>query len=219
MKHDVPLILVIEPNQMQAAQLSTAIQRRLTAEVVVTHTPSRALAALDARVPDLILIPPLFPPHDEAALVEALRATRAAAHVQILTIPTLTPAPSEAPRRILPLWRKTRESEIVTNGCDPSAFADQIAKYLQRMAEKRSTDDGPSVIRDDSDLPERLEQDAQDVQVPDDAELTRIVAAAETLVQADSTFMRDGVWSDLDPARCSFAFLLSKLYECSAESK
>ena len=80
------IVLAIEPDRRQAAHL-TAIARHLVgAELVLADTTEGALDAIGNRVPDLVLVPALLSPQDDAALAAALRVIAAAAHVRTLTI-------------------------------------------------------------------------------------------------------------------------------------
>ena len=91
----MPLILAIEPDRRQAAQLSVVVRKRVHAELILVDTTERALDAIGNRMPDLVLVPALLSPQDDAALAAALRVIAAAAHVQMLTIPVLgTPRPA-----------------------------------------------------------------------------------------------------------------------------
>ena len=68
----MPLILAIENNRQQRAQL-TAIVRGLGAELVLAESTEHALEALGNRIPDLILSPLLLSQQDETALTNRLR--------------------------------------------------------------------------------------------------------------------------------------------------
>ena len=83
------IILAVEPDRKQAAQLAAIVRHRVGAELVLADTTERALDVLGARVPDLVLVPALLSPQDDAALAAALRVIAAAAHVRTLTIPVL----------------------------------------------------------------------------------------------------------------------------------
>ena len=85
----MPLILAIEPDRRQAAQLSVVVRKRVHAELILVDTTERALDAIGNRMPDLVLVPALLSPQDDAALAAALRVIAAAARVQMLTIPVL----------------------------------------------------------------------------------------------------------------------------------
>src|SRR3974390_1596192 len=86
----MPLILAIEPDRRQAAQITSICRGHLRAEIIVGDSFEKVSAALGHRVPDLILTSPLISQKDEAALADRLRELQsAAAHVQTLTIPVL----------------------------------------------------------------------------------------------------------------------------------
>src|SRR2546428_13037143 len=88
----MPLILAIEPDRRQAAQL-TGVIRRVGAELVLAKTTEHALDAIGSQVPDLVLVPALLSPQDDAALAGALRVIAAAAHARILTTPVFGSTP------------------------------------------------------------------------------------------------------------------------------
>ena len=135
----MPLILAIEPDRRQAAQLRSVIGRRLRAELVLADTTERALDAIGVRVPDLILVPTLLSPQDDAALAGALRVIAAASRVEILTIPVLAPpATTEHGKAgvLSMLWRGKQQSAS-PEGCDPDVFIEQIASYLERQIADR----------------------------------------------------------------------------------
>ena len=139
----MPLILAIEPDRHQAAQIASIAQGRVGAELVLADTAERALRALGNRVPDLILTPPLLSPRDDAAITDRLRELgTAATFVQTLTIPALATAQAEAAssraRGLLSALRRQKAPAPAPNGCAPDVFADQIAVYLERALEART---------------------------------------------------------------------------------
>src|SRR5947208_3239263 len=86
------------------------------------------LAAFGNRVPDLVLIPALLSPQDDAALAAALRVIAAAARVQMLTIPVLgPPRPAARSGGVLSALRREKSRSAEPDGCDPAVFAEQIA--------------------------------------------------------------------------------------------
>jgi hypothetical protein len=136
----VALILAIEPDRRQTSKLAALAKHTLHAELVAGDSTERAVAALDGRVPDLILTSMLLSPKDETALADWLRELDdAGSHVQTLVIPVL----GNSPRRSGPgggiLNRLTGKggSESAPDGCDPDVFANQIREYLDRVAEER----------------------------------------------------------------------------------
>src|SRR5438270_13895579 len=105
------IILAIEPDRKQAAHLSAVVRHRVGADLILADTTERALDLIGARVPDLVLVPALLSPQDDAALAAALRVIAAATRVQMLTIPVLgKPKPVEKPGGMLAALRRARPS-------------------------------------------------------------------------------------------------------------
>jgi hypothetical protein len=136
----MPLILAVEPDRRQSAQLAAIVRERVRAELVVADTTEGALDAIGNRVPDLVLVPALLSPQDDEALAAALRVIAAAAHVRTLTIPVLdTAAPQPTPTRGVFGWLRGGKTDAAPAvGCDPATFADQIAAYLEEIAAERA---------------------------------------------------------------------------------
>lgn len=136
------LILAIEPDRRQAAQLTTLAQGPLNVELVVGDSTERAFEALGPRVPDLVLTSQLLSPKDETALAERLRELDAAgAHVQTLVIPVLGSEEGGKKRSVGGLFGRLRRSagqDKASEGCDPAVFGTQITEYLERAATERA---------------------------------------------------------------------------------
>src|SRR5438874_2332756 len=133
----MPLILAIEPDKRQAAQLKVLVRNRLRADLVLADTTELALEAIGNRIPDLVLVPALLSPEEDGALAAALRVIAAAAHVQTLTIPVFSASHSKkSPVKTGGLLSKLLGSgnDETPEGCDPAVFADQIAAYLADAA-------------------------------------------------------------------------------------
>ena len=204
----MPLILAIEPDRRQAAQLKSAIGRRLRAELVLADTTARAFDAIGMRVPDLILVPTLLSPQDDAALAGALRVIAAASRVQILTIPVLT-SPSTAENGkagvLSMLWRGKPQS-ATPEGCHPDVFVEQISSYLQRDVDDRDerVDDEAALPVEavapepvvEIDLSEALESAAIEAEL-ESSELADLVAGSRS-PEADSE-----MWMPLPSAACA----------------
>src|ERR1041385_2150196 len=132
------LILAVEPDRRQAAHLTHVVRQRVGAELVLAETTELALASIGNRVPDLILVPPLLSPQDDAALAAALRVIASAAHVQMVTTPMFASAsPEGRGRGVLSAFRRSKP-KAAPDGCDPAEFAQQISSYLESAAEKRA---------------------------------------------------------------------------------
>jgi hypothetical protein len=133
------LILAIVADHQQAAQLAALIDGRLAVDLVQAAEVGEGLLALNDRIPDLILTPPLMSPFDDGVLDEYLRDLGpAGAHVQTIRIPVLSQAPKKAPRLGFSLRRRSKPEAPTLDGCEPKVFADEIALYLARAAEEKS---------------------------------------------------------------------------------
>ncbi len=129
------LILAIEPDSRQAAQITAIARHRVGAELMLAGTTEQALDVIGDRVPDLVLVPALLSPQEDAALAGALRVIAAAAHVRTLTIPVLaSKAHAPAEGGMLAKWRRGKDSSPAPDGCDPAIFAEQISAYLREAA-------------------------------------------------------------------------------------
>jgi hypothetical protein len=134
----MPLILAIEPDRKQATQLAGVVRKRVKAELILVETTERALDAIGNRMPDLVLVPALLSPQDDAALAAALRVIAAAAHVQMLTIPVLASGRTASRAGgMLSSFRRGKARVATPDGCDPSVFADQIVSYLEAASMER----------------------------------------------------------------------------------
>jgi hypothetical protein len=158
------LILAIEPDRRQVAHLISIVRHVQGAELILADTTERALESIGNSVPDLILVPALLSPQDDAALAAALRVIAHAAHVQMLTIPTFaTPKPTKKKGVLSALLRKSAD-EAPLDGCDPKVFAEEIASYLERATEERAAaqyyDDEPAAL--ESEAPQRASMPADD---------------------------------------------------------
>ena len=145
----MPIVLAIEPDRRQAAHLAAIVRHQVGAELLIADTTEGALDAIGNRVPDLVLVPALLSPQDDAALAAALRVIAAAAHVRTLTIPVLASGVAHAPKLgMLAKWRKGRDASPEPDGCDPSVFAEQISTYLQEAAAARAQIDEDLLLGD-----------------------------------------------------------------------
>src|SRR5215831_8615543 len=134
------LILAVEPDRRQAAHLTHIVRQRVGVELILAETTELALAQIGNRVPDLILVPALLSPTDDAALAAALRVIASAAHVQMVTTPLFaSAAPERKARGVLAAFRRSKPTKPATDGCDPAEFAQQISSYLESAAEVRAT--------------------------------------------------------------------------------
>ena len=126
------LILAIETDPEQSDTLGRIVRERTQAELILVDSRAAAVAVIDRRLPDLILVSALLSPRDEEELNAHLKALPDATHLQTLTIPQLRRAKEKPGRRRL-FSRKRAQPR--TGGCDPSVFAAQIIDYLGHAGE------------------------------------------------------------------------------------
>ena len=85
---------------------------------------------IDAQVPNLVLVGPLLPPHEETQLVHRLRDVPPPSPL-ILMLPSLLAPRNDRPRKRL--FDSLLNRTVHPTGCDPSAFADQLSEYMREM--------------------------------------------------------------------------------------
>ncbi len=139
----MPLVLAIEPDLRQATILKRIVRDKVHADVAVVESPDAALAAIGARIPDVLLLSALLSPRDEDELIAHLRALDGADHIQTHTIPQLasTAADQESGGRkgLLGVFKRKKDApQPIVAGCDPDMFAEEISAFLQRAAEKKA---------------------------------------------------------------------------------
>jgi CheY-like chemotaxis protein len=131
------LILAVDPERRQHAALACLAHELQGHELLSASSCDDALAVLDRRSPDLVLLPLLLPEAEEGELLSRLRAQAGGHDVRALSIPQLkltdaTPAPPP----VHPAWLdqilhpKEDNGEKAAEECEPAAFADQIRGYL-----------------------------------------------------------------------------------------
>jgi CheY-like chemotaxis protein len=132
------LILAVEPDPTQAAELTALLRRQFDAELVLGQSTGAALAGLAGRVPDLVLTSALIAPRDEAELVSWLRDLGPSGkHVQNVTIPVLARSSGASGQKgIAQLFGRARATASTPDSCDPAVFADWISVYLDLAAQR-----------------------------------------------------------------------------------
>ena len=208
------LILAVEPDDQQAAQLRE-LADRLSSELVRVSSTAAALDRLGERLPDLILTPALLSRRDDLLLADRLRALGGAAvHIQTLTIPRFEAV--EVPSRggILGSLRRDRPAIATTAGCDVGGFAEQVAVYLRRAAQLRGEATEPA---------RPLEREAAETGdiavvmcevVPEDEDVAVAPAAAPDARHDDPA---EDEWSVFDPSEARFVSLIERLDQLAEE--
>ena len=131
------LILAVDPEQRQHAALACLARELDGHELLSAASCAEALAALDRRAPDLVLLPALLPQSEEGELLSRLRE-HAGTDVPALTIPQLKlpdavaqPAPASThPAWLNQILHPQDTTEQPGEECEPAVFADLIRSYL-----------------------------------------------------------------------------------------
>jgi CheY-like chemotaxis protein len=124
-------ILAIQPDAAQAAALQRALRRLANVKIAVVDSKEAALRAIDAEVPDLVLLDALMPPRDEEYLGACLAMLPEADHVQTISIPHFDTSSSPDRSQSRRLWI-VRSGPALRTGCDPKMFASDVFQYLSR---------------------------------------------------------------------------------------
>lgn len=130
--------LAIEPDATQARVLEQILAGRIGGTLRVVRSTDAAFATLAESVPDVILMSPLLAPQDEEQIVAHLGTLGVdASHVQLLSIPRFGDglAPIQKKRRFG--WQAQKPLLIASGGCDPDAFAHEVAEYLAQASTLR----------------------------------------------------------------------------------
>lgn len=130
--------LAVEPDPSQARALEAMLSARIGGTLRVVASIDEAFTALGERIPDLILMSPLLAPQDEEQIVTRLGTLGVdASHVRLLSIPRVgdNAAPPEKKRRFG--WNMQKGTSNAGSGCDPIAFANDVAEYLAQASTLR----------------------------------------------------------------------------------
>jgi hypothetical protein len=131
------LILAVDPEQRQHAALACLARELHGHELLSAASCADALAALDRRSPDLVLLPVLLPQAEEGELLSRLR-DQTGTDIPALTIPQLKlpdavapPAPASThPAWLNQILHPQDSTDQPGEECEPAVFADLIRSYL-----------------------------------------------------------------------------------------
>ena len=129
--------LAIEPDREQARILEQMLDGHIGGTLKVVRSTEEAFASLVNAVPDVILMSPLLARQDEEQIVARLAELgEHGAHVKLLSIPRIVDdPPAEKKRRFG--WQAPKAVSNGTIGCDPLAFATEVAEYLTQASTLR----------------------------------------------------------------------------------
>jgi hypothetical protein len=134
------LALAIEPDASQAQLLEQALVHHIGGTLRVVHSTEAAFTAFGESLPDVILISPLLAHSEEERIVAHLGTLGVdASHVRLLSIPRLGDGHAADGKRG---WFGGHVKRPVNGGCDPAAFADEVAEYLATASTLRQNSSG-----------------------------------------------------------------------------
>jgi PilZ domain len=128
-------VLAIEADPRQASALRHIVCDLVKSRLTLVDSIAGAVLVLSTETPEMILLPPIISPGDEAALVSAIRRLPSAAHVEMHVTPMLeSPAQTahavDRPRG----GRRAGAAGAAEAADDPEvlAFAAQVSSCLER---------------------------------------------------------------------------------------
>ena len=128
-------VLAIESSAAGAKALRQLIRDGVREPLTVVGSIDAALTSIAQRVPEVILISPLMPPQEEAALVARLRDLPKARCVQTLIAPhVLRQAAAPAPSR---WWGRQDDTSGDASDDVRKEFASELAIYLKIVRDRR----------------------------------------------------------------------------------
>jgi hypothetical protein len=203
------LILAIEPDDAQAAVLGRMLPDRVGAELLVVSTAEAGVAALDRRVPDVLLVGRDAPADAIERLVAALSANGLVP--QQLPVPELR-IEEETPRKA---WRlpfgRTRQVAAVAEGWDPTLFAEQVATCLDKA--RRNRESSSAVMRSAAAAEGPLGQPAQPPATDDANEPHLHYAGDASGVSLPALRRETAGWTDTVPAAAASPFIRTEVPE------
>jgi len=125
-------VLAIEADPRQASALRHIVCDLLKSRLTLVDSIASAVHAMSNETPDLILLPPIISPGDEAELLSAIRRLPAAAHVEMHVTPMLE-SPAQTANAAERLRGGRRPGAAETQD-DPEvrAFAEHVSSCLEK---------------------------------------------------------------------------------------
>jgi PilZ domain len=125
-------VLAIEADPRQASALRHIVCDLVKSRLTLVDSIAGAVLALSTETPEMILLPPIISPGDEAELLTAIRRLPSAAHVEMHVTPMLE-SPAQA-AHAADRARGGRRAGAAEPADDPEvlAFAAQVSSCLER---------------------------------------------------------------------------------------
>jgi hypothetical protein len=130
-------IIAIESDSRRRNNLRSLVNEHVRAELFIADSVGEAIAQMNRRMPDVVLVPALLSPGDAASLSEHVKQLKGAPYVQLLTIPAfdMLGEPETQPRRGLGLFRR---QGTTLRRYDREMVGSQIADAVAQAREARA---------------------------------------------------------------------------------
>jgi hypothetical protein len=168
-------ILVVESNAAQVETIRDIVCNVLGTELTLVDSIDDALDALQTTTPELVLLPALVSPAEEAKLVTFLRAHPKGGHIDTLFTPVIgkqQPSTQSSTRGWLRWPTRRTESEAPSVEETAALFTERLTSSLHSARERRQLDEASSevsnAVRDGVDEPDTPNEVV--ALIPDDGE-------------------------------------------------
>ncbi|MGH9308041.1 MAG: hypothetical protein ACRD1U_01620, partial [Vicinamibacterales bacterium] len=203
------LVLAIEPDSRQGGLLKHIVGDLVGAELVLVESRESAIAAIDQRIPDVILVTALLSPRDEDELVAHLRGLAGAEHLQTHTIPLLSGSAAVKGGRargsgLLGKFRRKKEADAPVAGCAPEIFADEIRTFVMRAAERKA-ETVAAIARAEIELEEDLEDSQRRGRIARHEAFSATERHDSTTTETTSGSAGESTWADPFAWRSSYS--------------
>jgi len=134
-------ILALETDPVRAATIQQIASRFLKTDLRLVRSKTDFKQALNAEIPDVVLLPALLSPADEAELMTCVTERDAAGHLEMLITPfafaPYASPTSDAAQSRAHTGQKPGDERPQDTFCTPRAFAEQLVWSLTRARKVR----------------------------------------------------------------------------------
>lgn len=133
-------VVAVEPDPRSARALAALFDGHEQLAIDVVATIDDAIAAIEQRVPDLIMTTVLLHPGEEADLITRLKRMPSARHVPVVHIPAgVTEAVAAQQDHTSPRFSVFRRRTSTRHGCDVDELQAQMLTYIREARTARTT--------------------------------------------------------------------------------
>lgn len=144
------MILVLESDPAQIETIRDIVCNVLGTELTLVDSIDDALETLQVTTPDLVLLPALVSPTEEAKLVTFLRKHPHGAHIETLFTPLIgkKEKSTESPTRGWLRWRSHRSASAAASIDETTLFTERLTVSWHSARERRQRDEELSAAPD-----------------------------------------------------------------------